>query len=354
MAAHQLCNIESTQDDIPVNQRYRRIPPNQFEEVKEHLQMLLKRGVIRPSQSNYASPVVLVQKKSGALRLCVDYRFLNSKLKKDAYPLPRIEESLDALGGAKYFSTLDLASAYNQVELHPEDRHKTAFTTPMGLFEYNRMPFGLCNAPATFQRLMQNIFREDLLQTLLVYLDDIIVFGGSMEEHLKRLENVFLKLRRHGLKIEAAKCKFFQSQVSYLGHIVSAEGVSSDRAKPEAVAKWPTPRTLKELRSFLGFASYYRRFVAGFAQIATPLHKLVAEVSEGAKKKKAAISKDLWEGKCQESFDALRHALTTASVLAYPDYTKPFVVETDASDKGLGAVLSQKQGGRIRVIAYAS
>ena len=218
------------EDDIPVNQRYRRIPPNQFEEVKEHLQVLMERGVIRPSQSDYASPIVLVCKKSGALRLCVDYRCLNAKTRKDAYPLPRIDESLDALGRAQYFSAIDLASAYNQVEVHPDDRHKTAFTTPMGLYEYNRMPFGLCNAPGTFQRLMQMIFREELLQILLVYLDDIIVYSDTIADHLKRLERVFQKLREHGLKIEAEKCQFFQSRVKYLGHVVSAEGVATDPA----------------------------------------------------------------------------------------------------------------------------
>ena len=240
-----------TEDDIPVNQRYRRIPPDHFEEVKEHLQVLLEREVIRPSQSDYASPIVLVRKKSGALRLRVDYRRHNAKTRKYAYPLPRIDESLDALGRAQYFSAIDLASAYNQVEVHPDDLHKTAFTTPMGLYEYNRMPFGLSIAPGTFQRLMQMIFREELLQILLVYLDDIIVHSDTIADHLKRLERVFQKLREHGLKIEAEKCQFFQSRVKYLGHVVSAAGVATDPAKTEAVSQWPTTRTLKDLRSFL-------------------------------------------------------------------------------------------------------
>ena len=344
-----------TEDQIPVSQRHRRIPPNQFEEVKEHLQTLLNRGVIRPSQSDYASPIVLVRKKSGALRLCVDYRRLNAKTRRDAFPLPRIDESLDALGGAKYFSTIDLASAYNQVEVHPDDQHKTAFTSPMGLFEYVRMPFGLCNAPATFQRLMQTIFREDLLKILLVYLDDIIVYSGGVADHLRRLERVFQKLREHGLKIEPAKCQFFQSCVNYLGHVVSAKGVSTDPAKTEAVARWPTPKTLKELRSFLGFASYYRRFVPDFAHKAAPLHKLITELADGGKKKQGPIRSEHWGDVCQQAFQELKTTLTNAPVLAYPDYSKPFVVETDASDRGLGAVLSQRQeDGKLRVVAYAS
>ena len=173
--------------------------------------MLLERGVIRPSQSDYPSPIVLVRKKIGAIGLCVDYCHLNAKTRKDAYPLLRIDKLLDALGGAQYFSAIVLASAYNQVEVHPGDRHKTVFTTPMDLFEYNRMPFRLCNAPATFQRLMQMIFQEDLLQILLVYLDDIVVYIDSIADHLRRLERVFQKLREHGLKIEAEKCQFFQS-----------------------------------------------------------------------------------------------------------------------------------------------
>ena len=273
----------TTADDIPVAQRHRRIAPNQLSEVKKHLQELLEKGVIKTSQSDYASPIVLVRKKSGALRMCVDYRQLNLKTRRDAYPLSRIEESLDVLGGAKYFSTIDLASAYNQVEVNPADRHKTAFTTPLGLFEYNRMPFGLANAPATFQSLMQHIFREDLLQTLIVYLDDIIVFSQDVKEHLRRLELVFQKLREHGLKIEPKKCQFFCPKVTFLGHVVSADGVATDPEKTEAVTKWPTPRTLKELRSFLGFASYYRRFVPHFAQVAKPLHELVARLYDGGK-----------------------------------------------------------------------
>ncbi|KAK3742849.1 hypothetical protein QZH41_004524 [Actinostola sp. cb2023] len=333
-----------TEDDVPVMERHRRIPPNQFQEVQQHLQELLQKGIIKPSKSDYASPIVLVRKKSGALRMCVDYRKLNAKTKRDAYPLPRIEESLDALKGAKYFSTIDLASAYNQVEVDPRDRHKTAFTTPMGLYEFNRMPFGLQNAPATFQRLMQGVFREDLLQKLMVYLDDIIVFSPTIEEHLIRLKVVFRKLSEHGLKIEPTKCQFFGNEVTYLGHVVSADGVSTDPEKTKAVKEWPVPVTVRDLRSFLGFASYYRRFVPKFAQIAGPLHKVVAELgSAGSNKTPKKLIGTVWTQDCQAAFNQLRTLLTTAPVLAYPDYTQPFILETDASNKGLGAVLSQEQ-----------
>lgn len=345
-----------TADDMPVAQRHRRIPPNLLAEVKQHLQELLDKGVIVPSESDYASPIVLVRKKSGALRMCVDYRLLNAKCRKDRYPLPRIEESLDVLSGAKHFSTMDLASAYNQVEVDPADRHKTAFTTPMGLFEYTRMPYGLTNAPATFQRLMQIVFREDLLQTLIVYLDDIIVYSNNIDEHLSRLRTVLSKLRQHGLKIEPKKCQFFCQRVTYLGHIVAADGVTTDPSKTEAVAKWPRPKTLKELRSFLGFCSYYRRFVSGFAKIAKPLHQLVSELYDGGRhgRNRSAAIGDKWTPECQEAFSSLKEALTSAPVLAYPDYSQPFVLETDASNDGLGAVLSQDQGGKRRVVAYAS
>lgn len=345
-----------TSDDIPVSQRHRRIPPNHLMEVKQHLQELLDKGVIAPSQSSYASPIVLVRKKNGALRMCVDYRLLNAKARRDAYPLPRIDESLDVLGGAKYFSTMDLASAYNQVEVNPADRHKTAFTTPFGLFEYNRMPFGLAGAPGLFQKLMQTVFRDEVLQILIVYLDDIIVFSQDIPEHLRRLEIVLKKLREHGLKLEPKKCQFFCPKVNYLGHVVSADGVATDPDKTEVVKNWPKPRTLKDLRSFLGFASYYRRFVPHFAQRAKPLHQLVSKLYEGGKhgRQRNKPVDDNWNQDCQAAFDSLKQVLTSPPVLAYPIYTKPFIVEVDASNDGLGAVLSQEQDGQVRPIAYAS
>ena len=342
-------------DDAPVRQRYRRLPPSQYEQVREHIQVLLDGGVIRPSTSPYASPIVIVQKKSGQMRMCVDYRQLNAKTRRDAYPLPRIEESLDALGGAKYFSTLDLASGYNQVAVAERDRAKTAFCTPFGLYEFNRMPFGLCNAPGTFQRLMEHIFGDQSFQTLLLYLDDVVVFSTTFEQHLQRLGLVLGRLRAQNLKLKLSKCHFFAQEVQYLGHVISAAGVATDPEKTRVVAEWPRPQTARDLRSFLGFASYYRRFVPKFATHAAPLHRLVA--AAGGTKKTPGLGVNLtehWDDQCEASFCALKARLTSAPVLAYADFSKPFVLDIDASFEGLGAVLSQEQDGGRRPIAYAS
>ena len=348
-----------TTDDVPVRQPYRRIPPTQLEEVKEHIRQLKRRGIVRDSKSNFASQMVLARKKSGKLRLCVDYRLLNLKTVKDAYPLPRVEESLDSLAGATYFSVIDLQSAYNQVEVAEEDVHKTAFASPLGLLEYTRMPFGLCNSPATFQRLMQVIFQEELHQKVLVYLDDVIVYSTSLEEHLERLDLVFGQLKKHGLKVEATKCHLLCKEVRYLGHLLSASGVATDPTNVEKVVQWPVPKNAREVRAFLGTAGFYRRYVRDFSKIAMPLQNLVnQDPSKGAKRKKGSVPKSCvpwcWDEACQESFDRLKTALTTAPILGFADFTKPFIVEVDASFQGLGAVLSQKQDDGLRVIAYAS
>lgn len=341
-------------DDVPVRQRYRRIPPSEYEVVKDHINQLLEAQVIRESSSPYGSPIVLVKKKDGSLRMCVDYRQLNSKTRRDAFPLPRIEESLDALTGARWFSTLDLASGYNQVPVTEADRPKTAFCTPFGLFEWNRMPFGLCNAPSTFQRLMQRLFGDQQCQSLLLYLDDIVVFSSTVEQHLERLEVVLGRLQEQGLKAKLNKCAFFQREVRYLGHVVSDQGVSTDPSKVEVVANWQPPATISDLRSFLGFASYYRRFVEGFAKLAAPLHKLVAELAGKKSKGTERAMAEHWSEECQSNFDALKIKLTMAPVLAYADFSSPFILEVDASYGGLGAVLSQEQNGKVRPIAYAS
>lgn len=341
-----------TVDDIPVKQPYRRIPPSQWEEVQEHIRKLIEKGVIRESTSPYASPIVLVRKSDGSLRMCVDYRKLNAKTVKDAYPIPRIEESMDALHGAEWFSTIDLISGYHQVPVHEADKHKTGFITPFGLFEYNRMPFGLANAPGTFQRLMQSCLSDVFFRSVLCYLDDILVYSKTFDGHLRNLQLVFDRLRLQGLKIKPSKCNFFQPEVRYLGHKVTRCGVKPETDKIKAVKEWPRPQTVKELRSFLGFCSYYRRFVENFSQIAKPLHILVSTSLKQQKTNKRIPF--VWTEEHETAWQTLKDKLCEDVVLAYADYSQPFEVEVDASMQGLGAVLYQVQEGKRRVIAFAS
>ena len=337
---HSIC----TGDSPPIRQAVRRVPPARREEVKQLLGNMLKNDVIQPSSSPWASPIVLVRKKDGSMRFCIDYRKVNAVTRKDAYPLPRIDTTLDTLAGSQLFSTLDLLSGYWQVEVEEEDRAKTAFCTTEGLFEFKVMPFGLCNGPATFQRLMDLVLAGLQWSQCLVYLDDIIIIGRDFEEHLSNLQSVFQRLREAGLKLKPRKCHFLRHQVEYLGHIVSRDGVATDPAKTSKVATWCPPTTTKEAQQFLGFASYYRRFIKDFAQIAKPLHRLAER-----------NTKFLWTAECEKAFHTLREKLTSTPVLAYPDFTREFILDTDASDTGIGGVLSQiDQSGQERVIAYAS
>ena len=339
-------------DDSVVNLPYRRVVPSRVPEVKSLLQDLLDRGVIRKSMSPYASPVVLVRKRDGSLRLCIDYRRLNAQTQKDAFPLPRIEETLESLGGSKLFSSLDLAHGYFQLAMHPNSISKTAFRVPWGLYEFLRLPQGLSNSPSTFQRVMESIFGDMNLSQLILYLDDLLVFSASFEEHIERLGRVFSRLKENGLKLKGSKCQLFRSSVSHLGHIVSGEGVRVDPAKVERVSTWPTPCNLEQLRSFLGLASYYRRYISGFAKIATPLHELTARVQ-----KKAGNLREswVWSTEVDFAFEKLKRALCEAPVLAYPRFDRDFVLEVDASLKGLGACLSQyDDSGNLHPVAYAS
>ncbi len=338
-----------TGDAPPIKQRHRRIPPQVFQEVKKHVQDLVSQGTLRESCSPWASPAVIVIKKDGSIRFCCDYRKLNKVTCKDAYPLPRVEESLDALGNAQLFSTLDLTSGYFQVAMSEEDRAKTAVTTPFGLFEWTRMPFGLCNAPATFQRLMGVVLGDLTFDILLIYLDDIIVFSKDFESHCQRLEIVFNRLRQHGLKLKPSKCFILKPEVKFLGHLISSQGIKVDGEKTQALESWPAPKNVKELRQVLGFMSYYRRFVPGFAQLARPLHALVGKGGKGK-----IVEPLNWTTECQTAFDQLKQCLMSPPVLAYPDFSQSFVLTTDGSLHGLGAVLSQRQEGAERVIAYAS
>lgn len=340
-----------TGNAYPIKQRHRRIPPHVFQEVKRHVHDLVAQGVLKESCSPWASPAVIVMKRDGSVRFCCDYRKLNGVTHRDAYPLPRVEESLDALGKARLFSSLDLTAGYFQVAVDEADQEKTAVTTPFGLFQWTRMPFGLCNAPATFQRLMEAILGDLAFDVLLVYLDDILLFSEDFDSHLKKLDLVLQRLREHGLKLKPRKCFLFKEEVKFLGHIVSAKGVHVDGDKIKVLEEWPTPSSVKEVRQVVGFMSYYRRFVPRFAQLAKPLHALMGSAKNS---RKAQCPPFKWDEECQIAFDRLRHCLMEAPVLAYPDFQLPFIVTTDGSSMGLGAVLSQRQSGVERVIAFAS
>lgn len=345
-----------TTDDAPVSQPYRRIPPQQLMEVKSHIHTLLEQGVIKPTHSPYASPIVLARKKDGTLRMCVDYRRLNAKTVRDSFPLPRIEETLDSLKGAKFFSTMDLASGYNQIAVHETDKHKTAFITPFGLYQYERLPFGLAGAPATFQRFMQRLFNDRLFEILIIYLDDLLVFSKNLEEHLEHLDFVFTTISKHGLKLKPSKCHLFREEVPYLGHVISADGVATDPEKVQAVQDWPRPVTVKQLQTFLGLAGYYRRYIEKFAHIAAPLYDAMKEkeAEEKSRKTTKARKQVAWTEECEIAFETLKERLTSAPVLTFADFGKPFILHVDASNEGLGAVLSQDVEGQTRVVAYAS
>ena len=327
----------------PVKTPPRRLPVPKRAEAEKAVQEMADHGLIEKCASPWSSALVLVKKKDGSLRCCVDYRTLNRLTTKDSYPLPRIDDSLDALAGAKWFSTLDLKSGYHQVPMAEEDKPKTAFSCGNGLWQFRVMPFGLCNAPATFERLMEAVLGGLHWNSLLVYLDDVIVFGQTFEQELERLQEVLERFRGANLKLNPKKCNLFQREVQYLGHVVSATGIRTDPDKCASVRDWPVPEDKKQLRSFLGLCTYYRRFIRQFATIAAPLHNLTKEGQ-----------KFVWDAKCQAAFEMLKKKLISSPVLAYPDPGKPYILDTDASSCGIGGVLSQEINGEERVVAFYS
>lgn len=335
-------------NDRPVYVKPRRYPQAMREIIKREIKSMLLQGIIKPSKSEYNSPLWVVPKKvdeSGApqYRVVVDYRELNKVTRSEKYPLPRIEEILDRMGGAKIFSVLDLKSGYHQIRMHPDDSPKTAFMFERGHYEFARMPFGLKNAPATFQKLMDEVLEgvgEDFCQ---IYMDDIIVFSPDRRTHEIHLTKLFKKLKKFELKVSGKKTRLFCSEVAFMGHTISERGVEPDKAKIEAIRKIPVPRNQKEVRTLLGMAGYYRKFIAGFSQIVEPLTRLLRksekfEVTEGVKR----------------AVEEIKKALCSTTVLRFPDFTRPFIITADASGEALGAVLSQKENDDDRPVEYAS
>lgn len=327
----------------PLRQSPYRVSTREREAMKRQVDEMLRDDIIQPSKSPWASPVVLVKKKDGTLRFCVDYRRLNKITRKDVYPLPRIDDALDRLHNAKYFSSMDLKTGYWQIEVDERDREKTAFITPDGLFEFKVMPFGLCSAPATFQRVMDTVLAGLKWQTCLVYLDDVVVFSSSFDEHLRRLEAVLQAIKTSGLTLKPEKCRFAYEELLFLGHVISKSGVRPDPRKTAAIADFPPPTDKKAVRRFLGLCAYYRRFVKNFARIADPLTNLT----------KADVEFK-WETPQEHAFQELKHRLQTPPLLAHFDEFAETEIHTDASSVGLGAVLVQRADGLERVISYAS
>lgn len=337
-------HIRLKQGIEPIKQRYRPRNPAMQQIIDNEIAAMERDGVIEPSHSPWNSPIVLTKKKDGGYRFCIDFREVNKVSEPDAYPLPQITATLDKLRGARYLTTLDLKQGYWQVPLSPASRPITAFTVPgRGLRQFRVMPFGLHAAPATFQRLLDHVLGPELEPYVFVYLDDIIIVNRTFEEHLQTLEEVFRRLRGARLRINTEKCQFCRTSLKYLGHVVDQQGIRTDPAKTSAVANWPTPTTIRQIRRFLGMASWYRRFVENFSTIAAPLTRLTRKNVRWT-----------WGAKEDTAFQTLKQALISVPVLACPDFTKKFILQTDASNEGLGAVLTQNFEEGERVIAYAS
>ena len=308
-----------------------RLPHAFREAVHQELKEMKQAGIIEPSSSPWAAPIIPVRKKDGSMRLCVDYRRLNAVSQTDAYPMPRIDDLIDRIGGSRFITTLDLARGYWQVPVREEDRPKTAFTTPHGLFQFRVMPFGLQGAPATFQRMMDSLLRGLETHTA-AYLDDVVIHSHTWKEHLHHIHTVLSRMRDANLTIKPKKCQFGMHNCTYLGHIVDDGQVKPEPVKLDAVRSFPQPTSKKQVRAFLGLTGYYRKFIPEFATTAAPLTDLT---------RKSSPNRVVWTDDCTRAFEKLKEKLCTAPVLYSPDFTKPFVLQTDASDRGIGAVLSQ-------------
>ena len=322
-----------------------------MEEVRQHIQEMLDGGAIRSSQSPWCNAVVLVRKKDASLRFCIDFRCLNAKTKKDSYPLPWMQETMESMVGTWYFSCMDLKSSFWQVKISEKARQYTAFTVgSMGVYEFLRMPYGLCNTPATFQRLMQNCLGKLNLTYALIYLDDVIIYSRTEEEHLTRLRAVFERFRESGLKLKPSKCNFFHMEINYLGHTMSAKGMEPSVNGIKVIAEMALPTTYTGIRQFLGATGYFRRFMKGYTNIAKPLNNLLSGINS---KLKGCF---VWlPPAAVVAFQDLKLKCMTAPVLTFADFHKPFLLETDASGDSLGTVLSQKQEDECyHLVTYTS
>lgn len=328
----------------PIKQRYYPLSPALQKEVNAELDDMLRNDIIEPSKSPWSSPIVMVKKSDGKWRFCVNYKRLNAVSTPDAYPIPYVSGILDKLRDARYLSTLDIKSAYWQIPVAKESRPLTAFTVPnRGLFQFKRMPFGLHSAPSTWQRLIDQVLRVDLESKTFVYLDDVIICTATFQEHLEVLEIVINRIKEAGLTLNREKCLFCRSELKYLGYVINGSGLLVDPEKVEAILKIPTPRCVREVRRIVGMASWYRRFIPNFSSLMSPLTRLTEK-----------NQRFRWDDTCEDALNNIKQILVKAPILACPDFTKPFIVETDASDYGLGATLCQKYPDGDRVVCYLS
>ena len=347
MAEH----IIELMDDEPFKERFQQIAPPLLEEVWENLQDMLDGRAIRPSKSPWCNAIVLVRKKDGTLWFCIDFRKLNSRTKKDLFPLSRMQETMESMVGARFFSSMDLKYGFWQVGMSEKSRQYTAFTMgSLGVYEFLWMPYGLCNAPAMFQRLMQNCLGELNLTYALVYLDDMIVYSKMEEDHLRRLQAMFERFHEHGLKLKPSKCSFLHKQITFLGHEISADGMKPGTLNLKGIAEMAPPANYTEVRHFLRMTGFFRRFIKNYARIAKPLNDILEGEASKMKYKAVTLPPEVLE-----AFEQLKMCCMTAPILAFANFEKEFQLETDASSEGLGAVLSQKQpDGKWHPIAFGS
>ena len=351
-------------DDVPFKVRHRNLPPRKYAAAKEHLNQLLEKGIIRPSVSPYSSAPMFLEKSDGRIRMVTDLRYLNDKTVRDCYALPRFDDILPYLAGNKYFTKMDIRSGYYNIEIEEEDKEKTAFSTPFGLYEYNRMVQGAKTSASTFQRCMENILRPLLYEGAIAFLDDVILYSKTVEEHLVLLDRVLKLMKDAGLKLHPGKCQMISTEIVYLGYVISEEGVKADPEKTRTLTEWPEIRTVRDVMKFLGFCGFFRRFIKDYSKIAQPLINLTQGVKYKPKSKfgppvkQPALMRSVledWTPECQRARENLIHCLTNPPLLKYPDLGQPFILHVDACTTGLGAVLLQfASDKKLHPVCYAS